>query len=195
MAWGIDLDNVLGDTLGSFADFHNAVYGTSFKREDFREKTLAQAIGCTLEESRKRMKAFEDSSHANNIQPMPGSQKGVLQLAKKSELVVVTARPISIEERTVQWVKRHFPDCFSSVYLADRENPDRITVKKADTCRSLGVELLVEDWLDTAVECAAKGIKVLLYDSLWNQDGRLPEGITRVRGWEEIVRYAERIKV
>ena len=54
------------------------------------------------------------------------------------------------------------------------------------------VELIIEDSLETAEECASSGLRVLLFDCPWNQNSNLPEGIMRVKSWKEIVEKTEK---
>jgi len=61
--------------------------------------------------------------------------------------------------------------------------------KKSDLCLKLGVEVLVDDCLEFAEECADKGIKVLLLDSPWNQTDSLPKNVKRMKNWDEIVAH------
>ena len=44
---------------------------------------------------------------------------------------------------------------------------------------------MIEDSLVYSKQCVEKGIKAILLDSFWNQNGDL-EGITRVKDWKEI---------
>lgn len=49
--------------------------------------------------------------------------------------------------------------------------------KKSDICKAVGASLLIDDNPSYAMECAAAGINVLLYD--WNRSypwSKLPDG-------------------
>lgn len=59
-------------------------------------------------------------------------------------------------------------------------------IRKSDICKKLGADLLVDDQLEHAEDCARVGIEVLLYNSPWNQGIPLC-GVTRVYSWHDII--------
>jgi uncharacterized HAD superfamily protein len=65
--------------------------------------------------------------------------------------------------------------------------PEKVR-SKADVCRELGVGVMIEDSMSQAKEIAASGCRVLLLDCPWNQ-GDLPENVTRIYSWKEIVAH------
>ena len=46
---------------------------------------------------------------------------------------------------------------------------------------------MVDDSLEHALDCSENGIKVLLFNQPWNQNGELPKSITRVYNWKEVL--------
>ena len=47
------------------------------------------------------------------------------------------------------------------------------------------INLIIEDSLIHAIECAKNGIKVILLNKGWNQ-GELHTNITRINSWKEV---------
>ena len=58
---------------------------------------------------------------------------------------------------------------------------------KGDVCRQLGVDILIDDYLEHALAAAECGIEVLLFgDYPWNRADGLPICVRRVRDWSHV---------
>ena len=55
---GVDIDDTLGDTLGTLIEHHNTHYGTALERHHFHTYDLEAVWGGTFEETYKKMKTF-----------------------------------------------------------------------------------------------------------------------------------------
>jgi uncharacterized HAD superfamily protein len=186
----IDIDDVLADLSHPLVAFHNETYGTSLTRDDHRDYNLASVWGGTTQESYEKMMEFFASPYFAAVRPVPGAVEGVRVLRDLGhDLVVITSRPEGIMEKTSGWIETFFPRAFRDILFATHYY-NRDQNKKAGLCTSLGVDLMLEDCLEIALECASAGIRVLLYNAPWNQAARLPGGIRRVFNWDEIVAEA-----
>ena len=54
-------------------------------------------------------------------------------------------------------------------------------------CKEKGINLIVEDRLETVEDCVSLGMKAILINRPWNQKENLDQGIKRVEGWKEIL--------
>lgn len=187
---GIDLDDVLADFHTAIRDYHNKVYGTSLKPEDFKTYLFNQVWGGTLEEAVRKVDDFHSSVYFNEISPIPDSITSVEALSKENELFVVTSRPLFIREGTEMWLNKFFKDKFAGVsyssnHYSRAENSGK---SKLDICRDLEISVLIDDSLDYLLQCLPLGITEILFgDYPWNQNGALPSGIFRVKGWKEVL--------
>jgi len=101
---------------------------------------------------------------------------------------VITSRPNFIRDKTCAWVEKYFPGTFEDIVLTDQYSASRNRVLKSEICSERGIELIIEDSLDHAVDCARAGIKSLLIDCPWNNySPDIPIEIRKVNSWEEIV--------
>jgi uncharacterized HAD superfamily protein len=84
------------------------------------------------------------------------------------------------------WIDKHFPDTFTSVHFTSHVSKT-LKKNKSIVCKELGVEIMIEDNLDFALELAHNGIASLLVEKPWNKQ-RTEEHplITRVKDWKEI---------
>jgi 5'(3')-deoxyribonucleotidase len=187
MKIGIDLDEVLVDFLPAFIEYHNAVYGTSLGREDFFSYRYWEIIGGTREEAIQKVHDFHQTSYFKNLKPIIGAQEALGLLRRGNDLFIITSRQNSITEITRQWIGRYFPDIFSDVCLTNSYSRSGDSKTKKEYCDLLGIDFLIDDQLDYALECLAPKRKVLLLDCPWNKSEKLPPGIKRVCSWKEII--------
>lgn len=184
MLIGIDLDNVLADLAPALIKFHNNFFDASLEVNQIFSHNLWQVWGGTPEETIEKVYNFYKSDYFKNILPVNGSVEGVTDLARNHNLVVITSRPHFLADETKSWVYKHFTDKFSGIHLTNQFSLGE-SRKKSEICSELGVDVLIEDSLEFAMDCATK-TKVLLFDSPWNQK-ELPDGIIRVHSWKDIV--------
>ena len=191
MIIAIDLDDVLAKSLPSFIDFHNRNYKTNLKIDDFKKFFLAEIIALSREEEMKRVELFDESRDFDEIPPMEGAQEAVSKLGKTHELVIVTSRPQKQERRTLDWVKKNFPEIRKVLFI--RQEYSGHSKTKAEVCTEIGAEVLIEDKPDYAEQCVEKGIKVLLFDYPYNRSTE-HKNITRVKSWKEVERVLDNSK-
>jgi 5'(3')-deoxyribonucleotidase len=194
MKIGVDLDDVLGEFVPNILKFDREVYGSDFDLHSFakhRVSSLFELLAPDIDGSLKKLYHFYDSKYFDLVSPVDGARQGVEELISKGhELVVITSRPASIQQKTERWLDENFPGLFSDLFMADKalgnQGPDKPTV-----CKNLGIGVIIDDFLPFAYECAEKEIDVLLFDSAWNQQLKKHNKITRVKSWKEIVKHIE----
>lgn len=190
----IDNDDVLANFNTQLCRFHNQNYGTTLKLKDIKTYNLWEVWKCGRQEAIRRVDEFYHSEYFHKIEPMKGSTESIGLLYQKSDLVVVTSRPFVYQQLTYEWLDRHFPNKFVRVYHTNHFSPDESKSKnKSDVCIELGIDLIIEDGPFHTIDCAAKGVNVLLFNRPWNPrfqfpEGKLPIGIKRVYSWGQIVK-------
>ncbi len=185
---GIDLDEVLADFVPSYINFHNLNFGTKIELASFTSFDLSEVYKTSREEVEIRVRKFYKSEEFHNLKPVRGAITAVKKLSKKFELFIITSRPEIVSESTLYWIKKHFTKQFKKIHFAF--NPylkSSYLKKKSDIAKLLNVDLFIEDNLDFATSVAKSGIKVLLFNRLWNQAKSLHPNITRVSSWKDIL--------
>jgi len=187
---GIDIDEVKADLMNPLINFHNFYYGTSLSRNDFKTFNLWETWGGTEYQTKRKVKEFFRSNYFENIQPINNSQKAIDFLRKNHDLFVITSRPDYIRDKTTSWINNYFPNCYSGLYFTSEwsKNGD---LKKEQVCSELGIDFLIEDSFENAINCALNQTKVLLMDCPWNQKENLPKNITRVINWDNVLDILE----
>jgi uncharacterized HAD superfamily protein len=138
-----------------------------------------------LEESIRKVNDFQRSEYFKQIIPLTDSLDAIKVLSQKNRLFIITARPSFVREETERWVDQFFNGNFSGIFYSSNHYSGEPGKQKSEICKDLGVSVMVDDSLDYLVQCAAGGIKGVLFDYPWNQNGHLPPQITRVKNWQE----------
>jgi 5'(3')-deoxyribonucleotidase len=182
MRIGIDFDDVVADSGAAIIEMHNKKRGTHFKRSDFKTYFFEETWGMTREERRKEIDEFFATDQWKKISPMAGSLKVIEALKTKGhELYIITGRNDKDIAQTELWIEKNFPSVFQGVHFANSR-------KKSEICKELGIEIMIDDNPDVALECATEGIKVFIFDQSWNREREFPINVERVSSWQDIIR-------
>ncbi|HLC33355.1 MAG TPA: hypothetical protein VJJ82_06005 [Candidatus Nanoarchaeia archaeon] len=181
---GVDIDEVLAEYAQTFCSFHNKKYNTNKSMDTAQKYAFREIFGISDDEVSKKMSEFHETQEFKALPLVPGAKEGIMQLS--TELIAITVRSPSIHQHTKEWLNTHFPGKIKDVKFARNIHMGEKSGKsKADFCREVDVKVMIEDSLETAKDCASKGISAILLDKPWNQ-GDLPLNVTRVKHWSEI---------
>ena len=187
MKIGIDLDEVLADFLLAVIKYHNLTYGTKLKRSQFLSYGLWKTWGGTEDEATQKLCDFYETPFFKNIQPVPSARKAIFTLKQNNDLFIITSRKNDIAETTQKWINKYFPNIFTEIYFANNYFQGGDSKTKAQICDEIGIDILIEDSMEYALECVNSKRKIFLLDCPWNQYPELPQGIRRFLSWDEIV--------
>ena len=60
-------------------------------------------------------------------------------------------------------------------------------MNKGKICKDHGIDLLIDDFYEYALECVAVGVPVILFNTQWNDMLPLKKGMHRAANWPEIL--------
>eukprot|EP00850_Spirogloea_muscicola_P004966 SM000022S07180 [mRNA] locus=s22:301528:302998:- [translate_table: standard] len=184
---------VLGSFLSTLNEFTAETYKVEHDLSEFHVYDFMKIWDCTQAEANHRVHAFFESDHFNNgIPPIPGAREALQRLSSYCQLTVVTSRQHVIRQPTLEWLNKHFPQTFDAVHFGNHFALEGVARPKSDICKSLGIDVIIDDNPRYAVECAEHGIRALLFD--WNLDyawsktecGPQHPLIGRVKDWAEV---------
>ncbi|MFH1064515.1 MAG: hypothetical protein V1729_05520 [Candidatus Woesearchaeota archaeon] len=190
MAIGIDIDDVLCDTVASLVPVCNSHFGAYHTRDEFKTYQISDVYGCTRAEGLQLYYDFLQTPKGAAMPPVDGSVEGIKALSTIDDLIVITSRHERFRRETEEWLDLHYPGMFSAVHM--NHNPDTTDNRydKSIVAVDTGITLLLEDQIHHAESCARAGIPILLLDTPWNQveyDVFPHILMTRVYSWPEIV--------
>lgn len=188
MKIGIDIDEVLAATFSGFLSFLKDTRGIEIRWEDQTHHDLSKIPGSGISKSDEGIlwKDYMDFHH-DGILPIAGAQAAISELKEAGHsLVAITGRHEGNHRGyTEDWLSKHFPEYFDSVYFTNHGYDTSIT--KSSVCKNLGILLMVDDNLDFALELAENDIRAIVINKPWNR--LRPEShplLVRVEGWPEI---------
>lgn len=190
MKIGIDIDDVLVDFFKHFIVYHNKTHGTSFKLDEVREYDPTKVWGGKRPEWESKIIQFYGSRIYKDMKPIKNSLKAIKTLKKKHELFIITSRYDITENETIKWLEKHYPKTFSQVHFT-YSDPN---FNKGNICKKLGIDIMIDDHIGNAVECAKKGITVFLLHKPWNKNKKLRKHIKKVNSWDEILKEIKMLK-
>ncbi len=117
--------------------------------------------------------------------PVEDSVDTLKNILKDHEIIIITSRPISWKEKTEKWIGKHLSKINAKgIYSGDFHSQGKT---KAEICEELKIVLMIEDNKNYALECAKRGIQVILFDKPWNV-GINHENIKRINSWTEAIK-------
>jgi uncharacterized HAD superfamily protein len=186
MKIAIDLDEVLNNDIDQVIAYHNNLYHTELKREDFFSYNFWEVWGGSKAEAVEKILAFYKTDFFKNIKPVPEAIELMKSLKERGdELYVVTGRPDEIVSETKDWIERYFPNMFTDIYNTNHFSLINQPKTKSEICNMLSIKAIIDDNKDHALDCAEAGIKVFLLDCPWNKEVS-HSNITRVYNLSEI---------
>ena len=151
----IDIDEVLVPFVKPMARWR----GHQMPPSNTKYKYLyREMFGISEDESRRMVREFYDSSEFLNLQPIHNSQIGIVKLRGRSEkMYAVTGRQECARVKTEEWLLKHFPGMFDDLVITNSFTDHEI--KKVDICRSLAIDLIIDDNIEICRECKEAGIR------------------------------------
>ena len=184
----VDIDEVVAKYVDCYCEYHNEL-GGNLRYGDWKVFSFSHTLGISLEESYEVRQNFLESDCFDRMGLIEGAKDGINSLAEKYEVVFITARPKDYELKTLNFLKKYFPDRNFQVIFTG----DCIEYKsKQEICAELGIGLIIEDGA-VSQEYAEAGMNVVLFDKAWNQDVE-HEKVVRCYNWNEILREVNRLE-
>lgn len=188
----VDIDDVLADNAAGFVAFSNSKWGTSLTVNDYDEH-WAKLWQVDHRETTKRVDLFHKSGVVKKYQKNTEALDVLLNLRKSFRLVIVTSRRLTLKEDTYEWIGLHFPDIFEEIHFAgiwDVIDDRSVHATKADIALEIGADYLIDDQIKHCAAAAAAGIDSILFGNYsWNRVDRLPKGVYRAAGWQQVEDY------
>lgn len=194
MKLGIDLDDVIVDFFPSFFTFYNKKYEKNFNIEKMDSYYIWEiGIGKNREEAIKLIDEFYDSLEFDLMPLSPGAGEAIKKLSNLGfDIFIITSRPLRFKNKTEKFLKKYFSDVPFEIKYSTGLEEQRET--KAEICKKLGINVIIEDAPNYAKICALNGIKTLLLDRPWNQNLE-HENIKRVYNWGEILEKINKLNM
>lgn len=157
---GIDVDGVLADQIEGILPRIKARLGIFVSsREQVTDWALPLGESDIAREINSAIAG--DSEYVRDMQPHSGAQDVIREVYRENIVVIVTARPASVQELTKAW-------------LDDNGLPYDEIISTKEAKKSLhGLDVLVDDYLGNVIEVLSNSDGVgIVMDQPWNREGR-----------------------
>ena len=183
MKIGIDLDDVLVDSLPHYLQAFNARFSCEVSLADAAWRIADRFPQIPRQEADDFFSELIEDGFFSSRSPIPYAKEAVKTLADDGHaLYIITGRTPRDERITMDWLTRvGVLSHFEAVVHRTRDPVER---HKADVASGLALGLFIEDELAVALAVAETVIPVLLFDRPWNQ-GLLPGNVHRIESWHE----------
>lgn len=193
----VDVDDVLAASAEGFVTFSNKKWGTRLTVEDYDER-WAIMWNVSHEEEKERAHTIHSEGIVKDFVHFPEAKDALQRLAEQYWLVVTTSRANHVKEYTKEWLDRYFGGLFEEVHhtgFYDSLHSGAHKLTKADLCRSIGADYLIDDQPKHCFASAEVGIPSLLFGVYpWSRDiKQLPKDVERVKDWQEVLDYFDGI--
>lgn len=191
---GIDIDEVLINTIDSVVDFYNIKYNHAPLKNDEiiykKSDKIQDIVDMSPEDAELFLLEYFNSEYHINCLPIEDS-KNILSDLIDFNISAITFRSKEVSSVTLDWLDKNFKNIFSDVHFLGDKIAGGDSIKhlnsKGEYAKDLGIKIFIEDSLKNSLDIASYGISVILLDKPWNQEENLPENIHRVKNWSEIL--------
>jgi 5'(3')-deoxyribonucleotidase len=189
----VDIDDVLAASAEGWVNYSNQKWGTKLQVDDYDED-WAKMWGVDHQERLKRAQHLYRSGLVSTFQKIDEAKHVLEKLSKKYKLVITTSRVQAVQKDTLEWIDRYYKGLFDEVHLAgffDGGHQDAYKMTKAELCKSIGADYLIDDHPKHCFAVAEAGMITLLFgDYVWNRNIKeLPPGVIRVKNWQEVLEF------
>ena len=116
---GVDLDEVLGGFIPALCLWHNHVYETNLTAASFHSYRFCDVWGGTNEEATDKVHAFFETTFFTELEPIEGAKEALTAIHDSFDLVVITSRQHVIQDKTREWLEKHFSGIFKEVMFGN----------------------------------------------------------------------------
>ncbi len=183
----VDIDEVLFPMVPDLIKYVDAEHGLKLTPGDFVKYNLEDIWPAGTAEGEIVFESYK-AQVTPEVAPVESAAEALGKLSTKFDVIVMTARDVSVEPITRAWLDHNFPYLFKDVHLVGNSKDSATWRPKAEVCRELGVYCLIDDSLKHVIQTHEAGIKAILFGNYpWNQADRLPEGVVRVENWQGVL--------
>lgn len=187
----LDKDEVIFPFVREFSAWHNDVFGSSLKEEDFYTYEFEHILGVSISETVARVHRFLEQGRGHKeVSPIEQSVEAVTRLTSRFDVHIVTARHPSFERVTKTYLEEHFGGLITNLTMVGHVATMEVLRLKAEVCEEIGAVALIDDSPWHLNQCVDRGIKGVLFgDYGWNRQVEVNPGIIRCSDWQAVVEY------
>ena len=194
---GCDFDHVPFPFIEEYLKYHKDLFGDGLTIKDIHSYHLWEVLGGTPEYHQGLIPDFYHSGALANIAPHPYAQKTISMMSKWSTLFNITSRSEEMKGQPIMLLEKHFPQQFEALFLTNTYGRKiSRNISQADVCLDFGIDLMIDDHVQTVLECAQVGIDCILFgDYGWTNPRNLPPNVVHKKNWFEVYNHLAPVRL
>lgn len=186
----IDMDDVLCDTAGAYADLAAREFGKRVAFDDIFSFNLQKSFGLSDDEYRRLFAQGHEPDFIAGLRPL----ERMLEVLESWQglghnISVVTGRHTSAWSQSLKWLDHHKVP-YHSFIMVDKYNrcdTDHTIAISLDELTTIGFDIGIEDSTKMADFITSRmQMDLLLFDRPWNKAYETGPQTTRCHGWSEV---------
>jgi uncharacterized HAD superfamily protein len=177
-AIGIDIDAVLANSDPLFIRELSNIVKRPLKRRDNSSFKYEEAFGISDKEMDIFWKEFTKKKLWLKIPPLENAVETVRELNETYHIAIVSARPESVKEQTMEWLKINRID-YDEIHFTNFGDK----AKKLEHLKKL--DYFLEDNPSFVENLISRNVKIILFNYPWNRDYK-NKNIIRVNSWLDV---------
>lgn len=184
---GIDYDGTIADTSGVKAHWIREHLGVEVPPWKTDRTSCVPIIGL---ENYERMSEFVYGRKGSlKAREVPGAIDAIKELARHSQIFVITARLSHQVLWCKEWLRKKGLDSFIHAYFSAAGNSiDGSELTKPQLCDDYGIGVLIDDDERHLMGTELPNLKRILLKSGYSEPIDVPEGIELALSWHEVLR-------
>ncbi len=174
----IDIDSVIADTTGTIVNFLREEYEYSITIEDFKQYRIEDNESVEHLHALRALEWFY-SCGAKDVPVINGARDYIEALSENNYVLLFTSRPKRLIDDTIAWLMKN-GILYNDLLFVEAK-------RKASYAVDNLIDLVIEDRLDTALECAQHGVMVFLIEYPWNVGAETENNLVKVcSDWTDV---------
>jgi uncharacterized HAD superfamily protein len=181
MKLGFDIDGVIANFSDILLKTVKTTYGLTLTENDITSFSLSTVLGITRAEETQLITDILQQ----DLPIYPGAKETLEQLSREGHSIyLLTGRYAPLRDLTQTWLKtKGVP--YNELHLLEIGKKYQVNIA--------GLDVIVEDSLEEALEWSSRVKTVLLYDHPYNQTLNVKNLTKRVFSWSEIYQEIHRL--
>jgi 5'(3')-deoxyribonucleotidase len=189
---GIDLDDVVFEFVKELINYYKEKTGNEILFENMNSYKFSEVIEMEHIQVEAMIKEMVENGKNLRMELCEFAKESILNLASKNELYFITSRVY--RENTLESLEKYFSNINYELFFSSNPYVENEGKHKGEICLDLGIDYMIEDSPEHALNCANSGIKCFLIEKPWNENSEEHENIIRVKDWKEILERLEEIE-
>lgn len=188
---GIDLDDVVFEFMKTLIDYYNEKTENNFLYEEMHSYNISNILNIEHEEVDNIIKEMTGKDKTLGMDICEFAKESILNLSNSKEIYFITSRVH--RKNTLESLQKHFSDINFELFFSSNPYVNNEGKHKGEICLDLGIDYMIEDSYEHAINCANSGVKCFLIEKPWNVNFEEHGNIIRVKNWREILERLEEI--